>query len=106
LFAVRLALEEAVINAIKHGNELDPTKKVRLDFIVEEDKVTLKVTDEGKGFNPNEVPDPWSDEGLAAESGRGLALMRAYMDDVQYNEKGNVVTMIKYAPWAQKDTES
>jgi len=106
LFAVRLALEEAIINAIKHGNELDPTKKVRLDFLVEDDKVALTVTDEGKGFNPDQVPDPWSDEGLAAESGRGLALMRAYMDDVRYNEKGNVVTMTKYAPWVQKSTES
>ena len=102
LFSVRLALEEAVINAIKHGNELDPTKKVKLNFLVEDDKMTVTVTDEGPGFDPTRVPDPWSEEGLAAESGRGLALMKAYMDDVSYNEKGNVVTMMKYAPWVQK----
>jgi len=102
LFSVRLALEEAVINAIKHGNELDNTKRVTIDFAVNDDNFSVSVTDEGEGFNPDAVPDPWSEQGLEQDSGRGLALMRAYMDEVAFNEKGNKVTMIKNAPWAAK----
>ncbi len=99
-FAVKLALEEAVINAIKHGNELDDTKKVGISFYVGEDRVVITVTDEGEGFQPEEVPDPTSGDNLLATSGRGLALMRASMDEIRYNDSGNEVTLVKYAPWA------
>lgn len=99
LFGIRLALEEAVINAIKHGNELDSTKKVTVRFAVDDKKFDVSVEDEGEGFDPEDVPDPWSDEGLVAESGRGLALMQAYMDDVWYEEGGSRVHMRKFAPW-------
>jgi len=99
LFAVKLALEESVINAIKHGNQLDSTKKVTIEFSVDDEKTVLSVTDEGEGFDPSAVPDPTKDENLEAFSGRGLVLMRAYMDKVEFNEKGNSVTMTKYAPW-------
>ncbi len=100
IFACKLALEEAVINAIKHGNELDDTKKVTIGFSVDDDRTILSVGDEGPGFDPQHVPDPTLDENLIATSGRGIALIRAYMDEVRFNEKGNEITMIKYAPWA------
>jgi len=99
LFAVKLALEEAIINAIKHGNELDSTKKVTVDFSIEEDRAVISVADEGSGFDPQAVPDPTLSANLEVTSGRGLVLMRAYMDRVEFNEKGNKVTLTKFAPW-------
>ncbi|MCK4283023.1 MAG: SpoIIE family protein phosphatase [Candidatus Brocadiae bacterium] len=100
IFGVKLALEEAAINAIKHGNQLDDTKKVTIAFAIDEDRVLISVADEGEGFNPGDVPDPTDEDRLLAASGRGLALIRAYMDEVSFNEVGNEITMIKYAPWA------
>ncbi len=100
IFAVKLALEEAAINAIKHGNQLDDTKKVQISFALDENQAIIAVKDEGEGFDPGAVPDPTTDEGLLATSGRGLTLIRAYMDEVRFNEKGNEIIMIKYAPWA------
>lgn len=100
IFAVKLALEEAVINAIKHGNELDDTKKVTISFYIDEDRALISVADEGPGFKPDDVPDPTDDENLLATSGRGLALIRAYMDEVRFNDKGTEITMVKDAPWA------
>jgi serine/threonine-protein kinase RsbW len=95
VFAVRLATEEAVVNAIRHGNDLDPQKKVVVSFSVTDGKVTVVVSDQGEGFDPAIVPDPTDPRFLEVPSGRGLMLMRAYMDEVLFNEKGNEVTMIK-----------
>jgi len=99
LFGVKLALEESVLNAIKHGNKLDSTKKVIIEFSLDDEKAVLSVEDEGEGFDPDAVPDPTKEENLEAFTGRGLVLMRAYMDSVEFNDKGNKVTMTKYAPW-------
>jgi len=99
LFAVRLAVEEAVINAIRHGNQLDKAKKVTIDFSVDAEKATIVIADEGDGFDLAAVPDPTQDENLEVEHGRGIVLMRAYMDKVEYSKKGNVVTLVKFAPW-------
>lgn len=95
VFAVRLATEEAVVNAIRHGNNLDPKRKVVVNFNVTDGKVTVVVSDEGEGFDPATVPDPTDPRFLEMPSGRGLMLMHAYMDEVIFNEKGNEVTMIK-----------
>jgi serine/threonine-protein kinase RsbW len=95
LFAVRLALEEAVVNAFKHGNECDPGKQVRLRYRVEEDHVLTEVEDEGAGFDPHAVPDPRDPENLERSCGRGLFLMRAYMTWIRYNARGNCVTLCK-----------
>lgn len=99
LFAVKLALEEAAINAIKHGNQLDDTKKVTVTFAMAEDRATISVMDEGEGFDPNDVPDPTDPDNLTATSGRGLALINAYMDEVSFDEGGRRINMVKYAPW-------
>ena len=96
IFAVHLALEEAFINAVRHGNKMDPAKGVRIDYLVEADKVTVSVTDEGNGFDPGAVPDPRYGENLYKPEGRGLFLMRSYMDEVEFNERGNSVCMVKY----------
>jgi serine/threonine-protein kinase RsbW len=93
LFAIRLALEEALTNAFKHGNKGDPSKTVRLHCDVESDVVTIDVIDEGSGFDPDAVPDPTESENLEIPSGRGLTLMRAYMTEVQILPPGNRVMM-------------
>ncbi|HID56530.1 TPA: ATP-binding protein [Candidatus Poribacteria bacterium] len=93
---VNLAVIEAGTNAIKHGNKNDPNKKVHFEFEISADKLTITVRDEGEGFNPDEVCDPLNPENLLRPSGRGIFLMRTFMDEVKYNETGTEVTMIKY----------
>ena len=96
IFAVHLALEEAFLNAVKHGNKMDPTKEVKVDYSVALDKIEISVTDEGEGFEPAAVADPRFGESLFKPGGRGLLLMRSYMDIVKFNEKGNSMYMVRY----------
>lgn len=96
IFAVRLALEEAFVNAVKHGNKMDPAKGVKIDYSVSLDKVEISMTDEGDGFEPDAVPDPRYGENLYKTEGRGLLLMRSYMDVVDFSEQGNRVRMVRY----------
>jgi serine/threonine-protein kinase RsbW len=96
IFAVHLTLEEAFLNAVKHGNKMDPTKKVKIDYSVDSEKVEISITDEGAGFEPESVDDPRFGEGLYEPGGRGLLLMNSYMDIVKFNENGNTVHMVRY----------
>src|SRR6187399_434211 len=93
IFGIRLALEEALVNAIKHGNQLDRAKKIRVAYRMLADRFEVQVTDEGRGFDPAEVPDPTEAENLERPCGRGLLLMRHYMTEVRYNSRGNTVTL-------------
>ena len=95
IFGVQLALEEAIVNAIKHGNRMDPTKSVRIRCRLCEEKVRVVIEDEGGGFSPELVPDPTTDENLEKPGGRGIMLMRAFLTLVEYNEVGNRVTLEK-----------
>jgi serine/threonine-protein kinase RsbW len=99
-FGMKLALEEAVTNAIMHGNRMNRSKKVTIDFTVDDKKVELAVADEGPGFDSAKVPDPTRGEALERPCGRGIVLMKAYMDDVRYVPPGNKVVLTKRAPWA------
>ncbi|MFP4104943.1 MAG: ATP-binding protein [Phycisphaerae bacterium] len=94
-FAIKLAVEEGLCNAIKHGNAYDPRKKVNVTYDVKPDCVRIVIVDEGKGFTPEAVPDPTADENLERPCGRGIMLMKAFMDEVEYNELGNEVVMVK-----------
>ena len=96
IFAVHLTLEEAFLNAVKHGNKMDPTKKVKVEYTVDAEKVDISITDEGNGFEPESVADPRFGEKLFEPGGRGLLLMNSYMDIVEYNERGNRVRMVRY----------
>jgi serine/threonine-protein kinase RsbW len=96
IFSVHLSLEEAFINAIRHGNKMDPKKKIKINCLVGLDKFEVSLTDEGNGFDPEGVPDPRYGENLYKIGGRGLFLMRSYMDVVKFNERGNCVHMIKH----------
>jgi serine/threonine-protein kinase RsbW len=106
-FAVRLAMEEALVNAIKHGNCDDPTKHVCVSYQLhaanphpESKCVLIEIEDQGRGFHPDEVLDPTIPENLERPNGRGLMLMRRFMSWVRFNEQGNRVTMCKYCSLA------
>jgi serine/threonine-protein kinase RsbW len=93
VFAVRLALEEALVNALKHGHRGDPTKTAQVLYRVGPARVVVRVRDEGPGFDPAAVPDPLAEENLGRDSGRGLLLMRHYLTEVRHNARGNAVTL-------------
>jgi serine/threonine-protein kinase RsbW len=95
IFGVRLALEEALVNALKHGHRCDPSKVARVRYQVTDERVLLEVEDEGPGFDPAAVPDPLTADGLGRPSGRGLLLMRHYLSWVRYNRRGNRVTLCR-----------
>lgn len=92
-FRLRVALGEAVSNAILYGNREDPSRRVRLEGRVERDVVRVTVADEGEGFDPVAVPDPTTGGRRERSSGRGLFLMRRLADEVRHNERGNEVTV-------------
>lgn len=94
-FGIRLSVDEAVTNAIKHGNRLSPDKKVRIDFKRSDAGVRIEIEDEGDGFRPEDVPDCTADENLDCPTGRGLMLMREFMTRIEYSEKGNKVVLEK-----------
>ena len=95
IFAIKLALEEALVNAIKHGNQMDPDKRVFVVYQVTPERFDVRITDEGEGFNPEDVPDPTDERYIDRPCGRGLLLMRGFMTEVEYHDKGNVVRMAK-----------
>jgi serine/threonine-protein kinase RsbW len=95
VFAARLGLEEALVNAVKHGNREDPGKCVQLGYQVTAEELVAEVVDEGPGFCPELLPDPFLSDNLLRPCGRGVFLMRAYMTWVHFNAKGNGVTLCK-----------
>jgi len=95
IFAVHLATEEALVNAICHGNGSDARKKVHVVCLLGGDRVRIEITDEGRGFNPAVLPDPTCDDHLHTPCGRGVMLMKAFMSRVEFNKRGNRVTMEK-----------
>lgn len=95
VFGVRLALEEALVNAIKHGNGMDPDKQVQIDCRFDDDGVRIVIEDEGPGFDVTSVPDPTSEENLDKPGGRGIMLMRSFMSHIEYNESGNRLVLEK-----------
>jgi serine/threonine-protein kinase RsbW len=90
----RVGLSEALSNAMLYGNDSDPLKRVRVEVTMGAECITACVTDEGTGFDPSNVPDPTTAANLFKSGGRGIFLMRALMDEVMYNDRGNSVTLI------------
>ncbi|MDP7069757.1 MAG: ATP-binding protein [Phycisphaerales bacterium] len=93
VFAVRLATEEALANAVRHGHGGDPSLSLRVEAEVSPQSVMVSVQDAGPGFDPASVPDPTADENLTIASGRGLALIRAFMTEVEVPPPGNRIVM-------------
>jgi serine/threonine-protein kinase RsbW len=94
-FGLKLALEEAMTNAVKHGNCNDPNKTIVVRYFVGPQRVVVMVRDEGCGFCPDVLPDPTTDDNLERPNGRGIMLMQSYMTRVCFNEAGNEVWMLK-----------
>jgi len=94
---VEIALREALANAIIHGNHENPGKHVHVRFRCNPDEVSIAVKDEGRGFDINEMPDPTAPENIGSVHGRGIYLMKAFMDEVRFEEGGVVVHMRKRA---------
>jgi CheY-like chemotaxis protein len=90
-----IALDEAFVNAVKHGNKGDHNKIVRITADLSSREARFSVEDEGEGFDPNSIPDPLDPANLFKTSGRGVLLIYNIMDEVKYNERGNRLTMIK-----------
>ena len=96
IFALRLSLEEALSNAIRHGNKGDKNKKIQIRYHMNAERIDIYVGDEGEGFDLKKVPDPTRKENLEIPSGRGIMLMQAYMNLVEYNKVGNEVHLVKF----------
>lgn len=94
-FAVRLALEEAMVNAHKHGNRGDASKKIVISYALSPERLIVRVRDEGEGFDPSRLPDCTSPDRIALPNGRGIMLMNAYLDRVEFNSRGNEVQLVK-----------
>ncbi|HEV8523588.1 MAG TPA: ATP-binding protein [Terriglobales bacterium] len=99
---ISMAVREAAVNAVLHGNAYDPQKKMTLAFESTGNALVITVTDQGQGLDPNNITDPLSPENLLKQSGRGIFLMRAFMDEVRIrpldpnsDQSGTEVTMIK-----------
>jgi serine/threonine-protein kinase RsbW len=95
-FGIRLALEEAMVNALKHGHKGDSAREATLRYELSEDSVLAEVEDQGPGFDPGTVPDPLAPENLERPTGRGLLLMRRYMSWVRFSSRGNRVSMCRH----------
>jgi len=95
---ISIGVTEAVNNAIIHGNKLNEDKKVKIVFTIFEDSLKIEVTDQGAGFELNLIENPLEPENLLKENGRGIFILRAVMDKVDFkmSDKGTKVTMLKY----------
>jgi len=90
-----VALDEAFVNAVKHGNKFDAAKNVRITAQVSKQEARFTIEDEGEGFDVNSIPDPLDPMNLFKTSGRGVLFIYNIMDEVKYNERGNRLTMVK-----------
>lgn len=95
IFGVHLAVDEALVNAILHGNANDETKHIRFQCRISPQKIRVEIIDEGPGFNPDSLPDPTDPEHLNSPSGRGVLLMRSFMSHVEFCNSGNHVILEK-----------
>jgi len=97
VFSIRLSVHEALLNAVRHGNRLDPDKKVHILCKIDSDRnrFLIEIEDEGNGFCPDEIDDPRLAPYLNRPGGRGLLLIQTFMDTIEFNEAGNRVTMSK-----------
>jgi len=95
VFAIRLALDEALSNAVRHGNKGDNQKQVVVEYMMGDEAFMVTVADEGHGFVPDQIPDPTRQENIERPCGRGVMLMKTYMSHVSFNKRGNQVTLVK-----------
>jgi serine/threonine-protein kinase RsbW len=97
-YRVTMAVREAAVNAVLHGNAYDPTKTVTASFEASKSEIVIRIADQGKGLDPDTLPDPLAPENLLRGSGRGIFLIRSFMDEVQFRQlhPGTELTLIKH----------
>ena len=95
VFIIKLALEEAITNAIKHGNKLNPDLTVDITMTCTANVLTICIKNKGQGFDVNKIPDPTKEEGLKRTSGRGVFLVKKLMDEVVFSDEGREIKMVK-----------
>jgi serine/threonine-protein kinase RsbW len=107
LDGISMAVREAMINAVLHGNAYDAAKRVNLSLEQNGRELIITIGDEGKGLEPEDVPDPLAPENLMKQSGRGIFLIRAFMDEVRFRnlEPGTEITLIKRIPGSELDRQ-
>ncbi len=93
---IGLALDEALNNAMEHGNKLNPDKKVKIECHISKAKFTIKVQDEGKGFDVNNLPNPFAN--ISRSRGRGIFICKNIMDEIHFTNNGSEITIVKYNP--------
>lgn len=95
---IAMAVREAAVNAVLHGNAYDPNKQVTASFETSPESLTIRIADQGPGLDPESVPDPLAPENILRGSGRGIFLIRAFMDEVHFRQlhPGTELTLIKY----------
>ena len=101
--SIAMAIREAVVNAVLHGNAYDPNKQVTVSFETTAEDLLVKVSDQGTGLNPDTIPDPLAPENILRGSGRGIFLIRAFMDEVNFRQlhPGTELTLVKHRTPAQ-----
>jgi len=97
---ISMAVREAAVNAVLHGNAYNPAKKVRVSFENTGEALVITIADEGPGLREEDVPNPLAPENLLKQSGRGIFLMRSFMDEVRFQTlaPGTEITLIKHVP--------
>lgn len=102
---IAMAAREAAVNAVMHGNSYDPEKHVDVVFETTAESLTVKVSDQGPGLDPDTIPDPLAPENILRGSGRGIFLIRAFMDEVHFRQlhPGTELTLIKHRTPAQSE---
>jgi serine/threonine-protein kinase RsbW len=94
---ISMVAREAAVNAVLHGNKKDPTKFVTAVFELSHDELKISIADEGAGLDPDKIPDPLAPENVMRSSGRGVFLMKHYMDEVHFRQltPGTEITLVK-----------
>jgi len=97
-YSIAMAVREAAVNAVLHGNQRDPAKKLFVAYETTVDALVITITDQGSGLDPSLIPDPLAPENLMKGSGRGIFLIRAFMDEVKFRNvaPGTEITLIKH----------
>ena len=97
-FRVTMAVREAAVNAVLHGNDYDPAKQIAVSFENTGTSLIITVADQGKGLDPETLPDPLAPENLLRGTGRGIFLIRSFMDEVHFRQlhPGTEMTLVKY----------
>jgi serine/threonine-protein kinase RsbW len=103
---IAMAVREAVVNAVLHGNAYDPNKHITASFETTAESLIISISDQGAGLDPETVPDPLAPENILRGSGRGIFLIRAFMDEVNFRQlhPGTELTLIKHRTPSQAGT--